>query len=325
MTHISVIIPVYNAADTLPRCLNSVFAQTLAPYEIIAINDGSTDNSLTLLNTYANQHPQLHIISQTNQGVSSTRNTGIEVATGDWLLFLDADDYLAPMTLETLEKGLDGEISLAGLTIHTSAKTYNQSLYQKTESPVPDGSLTIDQALSVFSYYTFCGPVCKLFRADIIRCHSIRFPADMHFGEDTVFVYSYLQYVKQLTVHNAHLYHCDKSNQHSLTATVNSASQLNSIRRIYPAMKELYLSKHLPLNYVDYIYLDALQTATHQSYLDHGLNSDERIRIYKSMFANEHFAAFKSQCSPVLIFLGRIHAWRLSDLYLRLRTIASQR
>jgi len=321
MARISVIIPVYNAADTLPRCLDSVFAQTQAPYEIIAVNDGSTDDSLLLLNTYARQHSHLQIITQDNSGVSTARNIGIEAATGDWMLFLDTDDYLAPNTVETLAQDIRGELSLAGLTIHTCEKTYPQNLYQKNANNSAEGLLNIEDALSLLSYYTFCGPVCKLFRSDLIKRNDIRFPSDMHFGEDTIFVYNYLKFVTQITVHNVHPYHCDKSNPSSLTATVNSVSCVASIRRIYPVMREVFQAHHLPLQHVDYIYLDALQTATHLSYKDHGLRAKERINIYQEMFANENFDTLKSQCSPIFLALCRMHTWHLCDLYLNFRTI----
>lgn len=320
MIRISVIIPVYNAAKTLPRCIDSVFSQTLAPYEVITINDGSTDSSLTILNSYAKQHPQLQIITQENSGVSAARNTGIYSATGDWMMFLDADDYLAHTTLETLSRNTKGEIALAGLTIHTSNKIHNQNLYQKNVNKNTEGILDAYEALSILNYYTFCGPICKLFRTDIVKHNKLLFPTDMRFGEDTIFVYTYLKYVKHIAVHNAHLYHCNKSNEYSLTATVNSATRYYSINRIYPIMKDVYQFHHLSLEYVDYIYMDALQTAAHLSYIDHSITTAERIRIYQSMFSNEHFDIFKPQCSPVFITLGKMHAWHLCDLYLKSRT-----
>lgn len=320
MKHISVIIPVYNAANTLARCLDSVLMQTYQAHEIIAIDDGSTDTSKTILQEYASKNPQIRVITQANMGVSTARNVGIETATGDWMMFLDADDYLEPITLETLVQNTCCEMALAGLTIHAEGKSYNQNLFRGDKQLAAGGLMSIQEALSSLSYYTFCGPVCKLFRTDIAKHNSILFPTDLRFGEDTIFVYTYLNHVKQLSVHTVHLYHCDKGNEASLTATIHSASYYNSISRIYPIMKNAYLSHNLSPRYADVIYLDALQTATHMSYKDHELNNIERIRIYQSMFANENFNVIKSQCSPVFIALGKIHAWRLCDMYLRMRS-----
>jgi glycosyltransferase involved in cell wall biosynthesis len=92
---VSVIIPAYNAARFLPRCLKSVFAQTLKPYEVIVINDGSTDNTATLAEELG-----ARVITQTNGGIASARNLGIQKTSGEWIAMLDADDMWAPEKLE---------------------------------------------------------------------------------------------------------------------------------------------------------------------------------------------------------------------------------
>ena len=97
MARISIIIPVYNSAKYLRKCLDSVFSQTYNDYEVIAINDGSADNSLGILNEYAKQHKNLKIIDNViNLGAGISRNRGIELATGDYVMFVDSDDYILP-------------------------------------------------------------------------------------------------------------------------------------------------------------------------------------------------------------------------------------
>ena len=88
---ISVIIPVYNAAKYLSRCLNSIFEQDYADTEIICINDGSTDESLKVLEEYGDK---IKIINQENKGAAAARNTGIKIASKDYITFIDADDYI---------------------------------------------------------------------------------------------------------------------------------------------------------------------------------------------------------------------------------------
>src|SRR5690554_7984530 len=94
MPKISVIIPVYNKAPYLEQCLNSVINQTYKNLEIIIIDDGSTDNSLEICEKYRKKDERIQLISQENQGVSVARNKGIQKASGEWIYFLDADDYL---------------------------------------------------------------------------------------------------------------------------------------------------------------------------------------------------------------------------------------
>ena len=91
---ISVIVPIYNVAPWLPRCLDSIVGQTYKNLEILLIDDGSTDNSLEICQQYAEKDPRIKVIHQENKGLPSTRNTGIEHATGDFFTFVDADDWI---------------------------------------------------------------------------------------------------------------------------------------------------------------------------------------------------------------------------------------
>ena len=109
---ISVIIPAYNAAKTLQTSVNSVLEQTLSEWEIIIVNDGSTDETATLATQFANQDSRIQTLTQENQGVSAARNIGIRHAQYDWLLFLDADDWIAPEFLEQMSEPLENDPSL---------------------------------------------------------------------------------------------------------------------------------------------------------------------------------------------------------------------
>ena len=97
---VSIIIPIYNVENYLEECLNSAIMQNYENKEIIAINDGSTDSSLCILNKIKHVHPELIIVSTTNQGQSSARNTGLDRATGEYIIFLDSDDWIQPSTLK---------------------------------------------------------------------------------------------------------------------------------------------------------------------------------------------------------------------------------
>ena len=102
MAKISVIIPVYNAEKYLRECLDSIVNQTLKSIEVICINDGSTDNSLNILNEYAQKDERIRIINQDHQGAGAARNNGLEAAKGEYLYFMDSDDYADIQMLEKL-------------------------------------------------------------------------------------------------------------------------------------------------------------------------------------------------------------------------------
>lgn len=104
---ISVIIPVYNVEGYLHYCIESILKQTYHNIEVLLINDGSKDNSGVICQTYANTDKRIHIITQNNSGISATRNNGLKMAKGDFIIFIDADDYIHPMTLEIMYKALN--------------------------------------------------------------------------------------------------------------------------------------------------------------------------------------------------------------------------
>ena len=99
---LSFVVPVYNAAQYLPECLNSLLAQDISDYEIICVNDGSKDTSPEILRQYAAQHGNIRVIDKENGGVVSARNAGLSAAQGDYIWFVDADDFLLPNILGSL-------------------------------------------------------------------------------------------------------------------------------------------------------------------------------------------------------------------------------
>ena len=112
MVKVSVIIPVYNVEKYLEECLESIIDQSLEDIEIVCVNDGSTDNSLSILESYAELDNRIKIISQENHGLAAARNTGLKNINGDYVYFIDSDDFLELSALEELynlakEKSLD--------------------------------------------------------------------------------------------------------------------------------------------------------------------------------------------------------------------------
>ena len=99
---ISIIVPVFNAAQYLQECLDSILSQSFNDFELILIDDGSTDNSLSICQSYERRDSRIKIISGPNQGVSAARNKGLNVACGEWITFVDPDDWVEPTHVSTL-------------------------------------------------------------------------------------------------------------------------------------------------------------------------------------------------------------------------------
>ena len=100
MPQISVIVPVYKVESYLPRCIDSILAQTFTDFELILVDDGSPDNCGVICDEYAARDNRIHVIHKENGGVSSARNAGIRLAGSDWITFVDSDDYLAENALD---------------------------------------------------------------------------------------------------------------------------------------------------------------------------------------------------------------------------------
>lgn len=145
MSHpqVSIVLPIYNVAAYLPKCLDSLAAQTLPAHEIIAVDDGSTDESTAILTAYATRLSNLRIIRQDNGGLSVARNTGMAHAQSKWLLFVDADDFIEPDTLLQLvsvaeENSLD--IAVCNARYHFEGRKPDYPIYTtKIEQTVESG------------------------------------------------------------------------------------------------------------------------------------------------------------------------------------------
>src|SRR5574344_49484 len=118
---VSFIIPIFNTEKYLKQCLNSIISQTLSDIEIICINDGSTDNSLCILENFAKKDKRIKVINQKNKGQSAARNKGITLAKGEYIAFVDSDDWAQPDMLEKMYNRAtqdDTDVTMASVTLH---------------------------------------------------------------------------------------------------------------------------------------------------------------------------------------------------------------
>ena len=194
MSKISVIIPVYNVEKYISKCLDSVLIQTHTDLEVICVNDGSTDNSGKILDEYAISDSRVKVFHKENGGVSSARNLALDNITGDYVGFVDSDDYIAPDMYSSLlsaleEKDADiAECSIAYTYEDGSIKNGAIRSYYLTDSK---------EILKAF-FLKKMGIVIwnKLFKADSVK--AIRFDENYKVGEDSLFLYQCLKNSKMI-------------------------------------------------------------------------------------------------------------------------------
>lgn len=199
---ISVIIPVYNAALTIGNILNKLSHQHYENIEVIAVNDGSKDDSLNILRDHAGRDRRIVVIDQNNSGVSIARNVGIEHSTGDYITFVDADDDIDELLISKLADKITQNVDLimCGLILNGRHITADEIT---VEGKTNIRNYTLRSLLSTNLLY---GPYCKLFRRTLIADNQIRFPTDVDYGEDTIFNLHYLQLTNTISVLDGALY-----------------------------------------------------------------------------------------------------------------------
>lgn len=199
---ISIIVPVYNAESTLNRCIDSIINQSFDDWELLLIDDGSKDQSGKICDEYATKDSRIKVFHEENGGVSSARNLGLDNACGTWITFIDSDDWVSFDYLSTFH--IDRECDLI-MSYYTAegwkewiSEPYKDFIYRRKEM----GDFLSDCLMKTIF------PFGKMFKYSIIEDNKLRFDVNICYGEDTLFVYQYLQYVSSVkTISKATYYY----------------------------------------------------------------------------------------------------------------------
>lgn len=196
---VSVVVPVYNGQKTIERCVDSILNQTFRDFELIIINDGSTDNTENILRRYIKSDERLILITQENKGVSAARNAGMNQAIGKWITFVDADDYLEENCFEAVLSS--GDINKYDLVFwnYYRVKPFGR------EAPIvfqqPKGKYSVKELLPyVFDNKGRQGlssVYCRLFQRELILKNKLLFQEEVVSSEDRIFMIDYLTHSEQ--------------------------------------------------------------------------------------------------------------------------------
>jgi glycosyltransferase involved in cell wall biosynthesis len=217
---ISVIVPVYNTASWLDQCVASVLAQTFQDFELILVDDGSTDDSGRLCEAWATRDPRVVVIHTPNGGVSSARNRGIAAARAEYLAFIDSDDWVDAELLEVLLSGMTTDVDWSVCGLKTAGGG------DGSESRISPPGVFEAQALpeslvenALRTYWIF-QPVCKLYRRGLILRHQLAFDPMLSLGEDLVFNLAYFSHVRRFRL-SEHALYSYRTIQTGLTSSFN--------------------------------------------------------------------------------------------------------
>lgn len=224
---VSVIVPIYNTEKFLKRCIDSILNQSLKELEIILVNDGSTDNSDKICLEYSEKYENIKYLNKLNTGCSDSRNTGIRMAAGEYIAFLDSDDYIEKDMYENLYNKAyveNMDIVMCGILYHDLLEKRNYSV-----SPQK-----IENYNEYFKYSILIASPCnKIFRKKLILENRILFPLNTHQGEDLVFCFKSLSFTNKVGYINKDYYHYQLHGNNAVHDLQKKKEMILSFNEIY--------------------------------------------------------------------------------------------
>lgn len=311
MPKVSVILPVYNAEKYLHKCLDSVVGQTLEDIEIICVDDGSSDSSLQILKEYAEKDSRVKVIAQANGGAGAARNNGLRSATGDYLSFLDSDDFFEPDMLElaynAAEQYTADFVVFNSDQYHMDKDAFVEVPWVLRKADIPPYMPFSYRQLTDNVFKTFVGWAWdKLYRRSFVEQHNIWFQ-EQRTSNDLLFVFTALLVAKRIAIVDKVLAHQRRGGSESLSVTREKSwhcfyDALNALKQ---RMDDEDIFWELEKDYINYAlhfslwHLNSLAEPTHQL-LENKLRTEwfEALGITgkpESYFYNrKEYAQFKS-------------------------------
>ena len=211
MIDFSIIIPVYNAEKTLERCLDSVDSQTFLNYEVIVVDDGSTDRSLSICKQYEMQNQRYHVVHQLNSGPSTARNMGLNMAIGKWICFIDSDDFVEESYLQDIfdtEQKSDADVVFVGYNkVYENGKKEVCFPYEFSDANFETFFELSEQDMFGYTWV-------KAFRREVIK--DIKFNSDLNLFEDEVFTCQVIPNCKRISIVKKPIYNYNVGDGSSL-------------------------------------------------------------------------------------------------------------
>jgi glycosyltransferase involved in cell wall biosynthesis len=323
---ISIILPVYNSEKTLNRCIDSILSQDYVNWELLLIDDGSTDASKLICEYYSKQNIRINYVTQPNAGVSTTRNRALSMATGKYVCCIDSDDYVSIHYLSNLYKALQKQsgrgMVLSGNYHITPIANYHCKYDAGLYLPAMYG-----QMMEKYTFLKCSYAWGKLFDIDVVREYNILYPTNFSFGEDLIFLLTYLLHCDYVAI-------TSDADYHYVTSAGSLSSKYHSFKEEYDLyiMIQNLIEKNRMAHSIEDVYLRSsyqwlsyfcLRAIKSMYRSGNSFPRTKRLAILREKLTEEDFSLLKSYHIPDM-FLDKVqiqllysHRFRLVDVLYR--------
>lgn len=276
MCFISVIVPVYNSEKTLNRCIDSILSQTFSDFELIIVDDGSTDSSSKICNNYAEQDVRVKVFHKPNGGVSSARNLGLENVSGKWVTFCDSDDYVDSDWLEIFVNAYRKDVKLIVQSVNYIGCTVNNRM--------TDYFGNVKGYIESYYNNSCIGYIYnKLYYLQIIKKYNLGFIENLKYREDLVFMYQYIMHIDNVICVSKSGYNYVAYNYYN---KYNKAENFSPSYIIYQVIKKNYKEVTLTKECYNY-YINDLYHSLFDSFIKKNKESFNMLKNFNDVIDSE--------------------------------------
>ncbi len=317
-TLVSIIVPIYNADKYLSRCVDSILKQTYPHFELLLIDDGSTDNSASICDQYARQDARISVVHQANAGVSVARNSGLKKAQGQYITFVDADDTISPTYLSDFLP-CSTELAIQGVILQN--KKGEKSYQQHTSSYIAVETKRMEAFIEAEISSNTKGPVAKLFQRNIIETYHLSFNPQYSYGEDHLFVLEFIKHCQSIAIIDTCNYTYFLQHENSITNSHLPYKELSAYaREAYQLRQELIAQLGIEQDKYNRFILEERAHLIYQSiyslYTIQGNQAKaERLAFIESVYEYDYEMVMTATQLPLIFrLMKRVLQWKNRNL-----------
>ena len=316
---ISVIVPLYNAKKYLHRCIDSILAQTFTDFELLLVDDGSTDSSDAICDEYAEKDSRVRVFHKKNGGVSSARNLGLVNTKGEYVMFVDSDDYMLPTMCELMLRTIENKS--ADLVVCGTTETGGGFWRPRFDEDFSKEQLK-ERFVSLLHTELLSPPWNKIYKK--VKIGNLRFREDISFGEDLLFNIQYLDICNKISFIKESPYYHEKGNTTSLVVNFNQM-RLYDIEKVWNVIEEFSIEKKNLYNK----YLHDLAIYSRQLLKTNKIQWEEKGQILRqwhvsSLLRKVHILQYNTYITNlILLVLLKFQCWKLADILVNIKTYIS--